>query len=65
MRAMSESAGFSFKCTRCGEKEAVVKRGRKIFLCASCASDAMWHDMVGAFTEAPDPSEGSASTRET
>lgn len=52
---MSKGTGFSFKCTRCGEKEAVVKRGRKVFLCASCASDAMWYDMVGAIVDAPEP----------
>jgi hypothetical protein len=42
--------GFTFMCTRCGEKPAVVRRGRKTFLCGACASDAMWHDMVGSIT---------------
>jgi hypothetical protein len=39
--------GLTFKCTRCRAKPAVVKKGRKTFLCASCASDLMWQDIVG------------------
>lgn len=40
--------GFTFMCSRCGEKPAVVKKGRKTFLCGTCASDLMWQDMVGS-----------------
>lgn len=51
---MSKRTEFTFMCTRCGEKAAVVKQGRKVFLCAPCASDAMWQDMVGVIIRRPD-----------
>jgi len=41
----------TFLCTRCRSKPAVVKRGRKVFLCTDCASDQMWKDMVDSFQE--------------
>ncbi|GBD83707.1 hypothetical protein BMS3Abin02_00087 [bacterium BMS3Abin02] len=53
-KVMTNRTEFTFMCTRCGEKAAVVKQGRKVFLCAVCASDAMWHDMVGVIINGPD-----------
>jgi hypothetical protein len=44
---MAMERGFTFMCSRCGEKPAIAKQGRKVFLCATCASDVMWQEMVG------------------
>lgn len=49
--------GLTFKCTRCRKKPAVVKKGRTTFLCAACASDLMWQDVVGSFTDGMDGDE--------
>ncbi len=48
---------FTFKCTRCQKKPAIVTRGRKVFLCADCATGSLWYDMVGALV---DDEEGSS-----
>jgi hypothetical protein len=54
---------MTFKCTQCRAAPAVVKKGRKTFLCARCATDLMWHDIVGgvsdAFVEDETPEVGS------
>lgn len=39
---------FTFQCTRCRKKPAIVTRGRKVFLCGDCATGSLWYDMVGA-----------------
>jgi len=44
--------GLAFRCSRCKEKPAVVRKGRRVFLCASCASDLMWQDIVGGISDA-------------
>ncbi|NIA24610.1 MAG: hypothetical protein GWP04_03480 [Gammaproteobacteria bacterium] len=51
---MTTGTAFSFICTQCREKAAVVKQGRKVFLCAKCASDAMWREMVAGIIDRPD-----------
>lgn len=42
---------FTFQCTRCRKKPAIVTRGRKVFLCADCATGSLWYDMVGSLME--------------
>jgi len=61
---MSTGIEFTFMCTRCGEKAAAVKEGRKVFLCAACASDTMWRDMVSVILDGPDVDRGKDDTRQ-
>lgn len=42
---------FTFQCTRCRRKPAIVTRGRKVFLCADCATGSLLHDMVGSLMD--------------
>ncbi len=42
---------FTFQCTRCRKKPAIVTRGRKVFLCADCATGSLWYDMVGSLVD--------------
>jgi hypothetical protein len=42
---------FTFQCTRCRNKPAIVTRGRKVFLCADCATGSLWYDMVGSLMD--------------
>lgn len=56
---------FTFQCTRCRKKPAIITRGRKVFLCADCATGSLWYDMVGSLMDPaavpdavpPDPSQ--------
>ncbi len=47
---------FTFQCTRCRKKPAIVTRGRRVFLCADCATGSLWYDMVGSLMD-PDAPE--------
>ena len=49
---------FTFQCTRCRKKPAIVTRGRKVFLCADCATGSLLYDMVGSLMN-PDGVPGS------
>ena len=46
---------FTFQCTRCRKKPAIITRGRRVFLCADCATGSLWYDMVGSLMD-PDAS---------
>jgi hypothetical protein len=42
---------FTFQCTRCRKKPAIVTRGRKVFLCPDCATGSLMYDMVGSLMD--------------
>jgi len=48
----SQTAVFTFQCTRCRKKPAIITRGRRVFLCADCATGSLWYDMVGSLMDA-------------
>lgn len=48
---------FTFQCTRCRKKPAIITRGRRVFLCADCATGSLWYDMVGSLMDPDAPSE--------
>ena len=48
---------FTFQCTRCRKKPAIITRGRRVFLCADCATGSLWYDMVGSLMD-PDAATG-------
>ena len=48
---------FTFQCTRCRKKPAIITRGRRVFLCADCATGSLWYDMVGSLMD-PDATGG-------
>ena len=50
---------FTFQCTRCRKKPAIITRGRRVFLCADCATGSLWYDMVGSLMD-PDAEVGGA-----
>lgn len=47
---------FTFQCTRCRKKPAIITRGRRVFLCADCATGSLWYDMVGSLMDPDAPS---------
>ena len=52
---------FTFQCTRCRKKPAIITRGRRVFLCADCATGSLWYDMVGSLMD-PDAAGETAAT---
>lgn len=46
---------FTFQCTRCRKKPAIITRGRRVFLCADCATGSLWYDMVGSLMDPDAP----------
>jgi hypothetical protein len=48
---------FTFQCTRCRRKPAIITRGRRVFLCADCATGSLWYDMVGSLMDPNAPAE--------
>ena len=36
---------------------AIITRGRKVFLCADCATGSLWYDMVGSLMDPDSVSE--------
>lgn len=42
---------FTFQCTRCRKKPAIITRGRKVFLCPDCATGSLMYDMVGSLMD--------------
>ena len=51
---------FTFQCTRCRKKPAIITRGRKVFLCPDCATGSLMYDMVGALMD-PDAASDDAT----
>ena len=49
-------AVFTFQCTRCRKKPAIITRGRRVFLCPECATGSLWYDMVGSLMDPNAPS---------
>lgn len=47
---------FTFQCTRCRKKPAIITRGRRVFLCPDCATGSLWYDMVGSLMDPDAPS---------
>ncbi len=47
---------FTFQCTRCRKKPAIITRGRRVFLCPDCATGSLWYDMVGSLMDPNAPS---------
>lgn len=47
---------FTFQCTRCRKKPAIITRGRRVFLCPECATGSLWYDMVGSLMDPNAPS---------